>query len=150
MKSLNIYSPSMRRLLCALMFFSVSLVAFTQTSNEYFLSGKWVVYKTTDQNNDSLTLLGTLRQNSTDTVEFLPEGKLNVYWCPLPGEPPEQSAYYFTNDSILHMGNRMYILKRIDENRMLLDDYDPSIPQIKSLLKREYLIRLERQFGSTH
>lgn len=120
-----------------------SISSCAQRGNEKYLLGKWVVYKTTDQTGDSLTPEGTIRSNAPDTLEFLADGKLNIYRFPIPGEPPQVSDYSFVNDTILRLGNRQYIFRKIDQNRMILDDYRPDLPLIKSLLNREYWCRIE-------
>lgn len=130
------------RLIFWIVIFS-SISSCAQQTNEKYLLGKWVVYKTTDQTGDSLTPDGSIRSNAPDTLEFLAGGKLNIYRFPIPGEPPQVSDYSFVNDTILRLGNRQYIFKKIDQNKMILDDYRPDLPQIKTLFTREYWRRLE-------
>ena len=122
-----------------------AIASCAQQKNEDYLLGKWVVYKTTDQNGDSLAFDGTVRSNRPDTLEFKANGILYLYWIPIPGEPPSKSNYSFINDTILRAGNREYIFRKIDENRMILDSYDPELPQFKSLSSREYWRRLEEK-----
>lgn len=119
----------------------LSIVACAQQKNEDFVIGKWVVYKTTNQNGDSLTVLGTEYSNRPDTLEFLPKGELNVYYIPIPGEPPMKSKYLFRNDSTLLLGKQEYIFRIIDEDRMILDDN--GFPNNKQLRRREYWRRVE-------
>lgn len=121
----------------------ISLISCAQQRNEDYILGKWVVYKTTDQTGDSLTPFGTIRPNRPDTLEFLPKGKINIYYIPIPGEPPQKSFYSFKDDSTLLIGKRMYIFRKVDHERMILDDYDPTLPQIKSILSREYWRRIK-------
>lgn len=134
----------MKQYILIVVIIGISLASCAQKRNEEFILGKWVVYKTTDQTGDSLTPFGTIRSNRPDTLEFLPEGKINIYYIPIPGEPPQKSSYSFENDSILLVGNRMYIFKKIDDERMILDDYDPTLPQIKSIFSREYWRRVKQ------
>jgi hypothetical protein len=127
-----------------LVIISISLLACGQQSNEDFLiGGKWVVYRTLNQKGDSISFMGEVYDNRDDTLEFFPKGKLNVYWIDIPGEPPDKSTYVFINDSLLQLGNRKYFFKKIDKDKMILEEYDPDLPQVKSLFLREYWRRIE-------
>ncbi len=129
-----------------LMVFAVllfSLVSCGQTNKEEFLQGKWVVYKTTNGKGDSLTPKGGAYTNRPDTLEFLPNGKLNYYNSPVPDDPPQVSHYYFINDTIIRLGNRRFIFERIDNDKMMLQTYEPEMPQIEEFFMKEFWRRID-------
>jgi hypothetical protein len=119
----------MKSMLFSIVGLCLFLYSCSQTSKEDYLIGKWIVYKTTDQNESEYNPYGEKFDNRTDTIVFKENNIIEVYW--MEGEPPDVAEYKFENDSILRLGNRLYKFFRIDDERMVLSEYSPRLPEIK-------------------
>lgn len=105
-----------------------------KVGNRVTIFGEWKAYKKTTISGDSVNFLGNQFKSNMHFELFSKGLATNL-------NDPVSDFNYSQFDDTLKFGNRLYIIKSLENDTLLLKEYDPSFPDDS----RAYVHHLKRQ-----
>ena len=138
----------MKKLLLFLIFPILSIYSQNQTT----LFGTWKLIKE-EPIEVGIATFGLNNENLEETIqELIIQFNINGYADIKQHKTEYYGAKFILNDSLLQLGNQKYLIKKLSEERLILEDYESLFPKTRHYQKINEKIKStpEKEIGRAH